>query len=60
MASSSRAVPLTLNGRLQTKRQDGIYELWRPETDLLPGIKIGQPDLTGGQLFKDNTKTLTW
>ena len=30
------------------------------ETDLLPGIKIGQPDLTGGQLFKDNTKTLTW
>ena len=30
------------------------------ETDLLPGIKVGQPDLTGDQLFKDNTKTLTW
>ena len=30
------------------------------ETDLLPGVKVGQPDLTGGQLFKDNTKTLTW
>ena len=30
------------------------------EADLLPGIKVGQPDLTGGQLFKDNTKTLTW
>ena len=30
------------------------------EADLLRGVKIGQPDLTGGQLFKDNTKTLTW
>jgi sulfur relay (sulfurtransferase) complex TusBCD TusD component (DsrE family) len=30
------------------------------EADLLPGIKTGNPDLTGGQLFKDNTKTLTW
>lgn len=30
------------------------------EADLLPGVKVGQPDLTGGQLFKDNTKTLTW
>ena len=30
------------------------------EADLLPGIKVGQPDLTGDQLFKDNTKTLTW
>ena len=30
------------------------------EADLLPGIKVGQPDLTGNQLFKDNTKTLTW
>lgn len=30
------------------------------EADLLPGIKIGSPELTGGLLFKDNTKTLTW
>jgi sulfur relay (sulfurtransferase) complex TusBCD TusD component (DsrE family) len=30
------------------------------ETDLLPGIKLGEPKLTGGALFKDNTKTLTW
>ncbi len=28
--------------------------------DLLPGLKIGNPELTGGALFKDNTKTLTW
>ena len=30
------------------------------EADLLPGIKVGNPDLTGGALFKDNSKTLTW
>ena len=30
------------------------------EADLLPGLKIGNPELTGGALFKDNTKTLTW
>lgn len=30
------------------------------ETDLLPGLKVGNPELTGGALFKDNTKTLTW
>lgn len=30
------------------------------ESDLLPGIKTGNPELTGGALFKDNTKTLTW
>jgi sulfur relay (sulfurtransferase) complex TusBCD TusD component (DsrE family) len=29
-------------------------------TDLLPGIKLGDPQLTGEALFKDNTKTLTW
>jgi predicted peroxiredoxin len=28
--------------------------------DLLDGAKIGNPELTGGALFKDNTKTLTW
>jgi len=30
------------------------------EADLLSGIKVGNPELTGGALFKDNTKTLTW
>ncbi len=30
------------------------------EADLLPGIKVGSPDVTGPALFKDNTKTLTW
>jgi sulfur relay (sulfurtransferase) complex TusBCD TusD component (DsrE family) len=30
------------------------------EADLLPGIKVGKPDLTGGALFRDDTKTLTW
>lgn len=28
--------------------------------DLLPGIQVGKPELTGGALFRDNTKTLTW
>jgi sulfur relay (sulfurtransferase) complex TusBCD TusD component (DsrE family) len=30
------------------------------DVDLLPGIKVGSPELVGGALFKDNTKTLTW
>ena len=30
------------------------------ESELLPGIQVGKPELTGGALFKDNTKTLTW
>jgi sulfur relay (sulfurtransferase) complex TusBCD TusD component (DsrE family) len=30
------------------------------EADLLSGIKVGNPELTGGALFKDNNKTLTW
>lgn len=30
------------------------------ESDLLPGLKVGNPELTGNALFKDNTKTLTW
>ncbi len=30
------------------------------ESDLLPGLKVGNPKLTGPQLFKDNTKTLVW
>ena len=28
--------------------------------DLLPGIVVGNPDLTGGLLFQDGTKTLNW
>jgi sulfur relay (sulfurtransferase) complex TusBCD TusD component (DsrE family) len=30
------------------------------KADLLPGLKVGKPELTGSALFKDNTKTLTW
>lgn len=30
------------------------------QTDLLPGIQVGNPELTGGALFKDGTKTLSW
>jgi sulfur relay (sulfurtransferase) complex TusBCD TusD component (DsrE family) len=30
------------------------------ESDLLPGLKVGNPELTGGALFRDNTRTLTW
>lgn len=30
------------------------------DADLLPGMKVGNPKQTGGALFKDNTKTLTW
>jgi len=30
------------------------------ESDLLPGLQIGAPEVTGGALFKGNTKTLTW
>jgi sulfur relay (sulfurtransferase) complex TusBCD TusD component (DsrE family) len=30
------------------------------ESDLLPGLKVGNPEVTGGALFKENTKSLTW
>ena len=30
------------------------------EADMLPGIKVGNPELTGAALFRDNGKTLTW
>lgn len=30
------------------------------EADFLPGLQLGNPELTGGALFRDNTKTLTW
>lgn len=30
------------------------------EADLLPGLKVGSPDVTGGALFADGTRTLTW
>ncbi len=29
-------------------------------TDLLPGIQVGKPELTGSALFKDGTKTMSW
>ena len=28
--------------------------------DLLPGIQVGKPELTGAALFKDNTQTMSW
>ena len=30
------------------------------ESDLLDGIKVGNPQVTGDALFRDNTKTLSW
>ena len=30
------------------------------EADLLPGVKIGGPKMTGDALFKDGTKTMSW
>jgi len=30
------------------------------EGDLLPGVKMGGPKLTGDALFKDGTKTMSW
>ena len=30
------------------------------EADVLPGIKMGGPKVTGEALFKPNTKTLSW
>lgn len=30
------------------------------EVDLLPGLKVSNPNLTGDALFKDNTKTMSW
>ncbi len=30
------------------------------ESDLLPGIKVGSPELTGSALFKENTRSLSW
>jgi sulfur relay (sulfurtransferase) complex TusBCD TusD component (DsrE family) len=30
------------------------------EADLISGVKIGSPKLTGDALFKDGTKTMSW
>ena len=30
------------------------------EGDLLPGLKVGNAELTGAAVFKDNAKSLTW
>ena len=30
------------------------------ETDLIAGIKLGGPKITGDALFKDGTKTMSW
>lgn len=30
------------------------------EVDLIPGVKLGSPKVTGDALFKDGTKTMSW
>jgi sulfur relay (sulfurtransferase) complex TusBCD TusD component (DsrE family) len=30
------------------------------EADLIAGAQVGNPELTGGALFKDDTRTLSW
>ena len=30
------------------------------EADLIPGVKLGGPKITGDTLFKDGTKTMSW
>jgi intracellular sulfur oxidation DsrE/DsrF family protein len=30
------------------------------ETDLVDGIRVGNPQVTGDALFRDGTKTLSW
>jgi sulfur relay (sulfurtransferase) complex TusBCD TusD component (DsrE family) len=30
------------------------------ESDLLPGVQVGKPELTGAALFKDGTQTMSW
>lgn len=30
------------------------------EADLIPGVKLGSPKVTGDALFKDGTKTMSW
>ena len=30
------------------------------DADLIEGVKVGNPDLTGNLLFKEDTKILTW
>jgi sulfur relay (sulfurtransferase) complex TusBCD TusD component (DsrE family) len=30
------------------------------ETDLISGVKLGSPKVTGDALFKDGTKTMSW
>lgn len=30
------------------------------EADLLPGVQVGKPELTGAALFKDDTQTMSW
>ena len=30
------------------------------DADVLPGIRVGNAELTGGALFRDGTKSLTW
>lgn len=37
-----------------------MQQLGVDQADLLPGMQIGNPDLVGGALFREGTRTLTW
>ena len=37
-----------------------MKHLGKTETDLIPGIKMGGPQVTGELLFKEGTRTLSW
>lgn len=38
----------------------GLIHYGLKETDLIPGLKMGGPELTGDALFKGNTRSLSW
>lgn len=37
-----------------------MKQLGVDKADLLPGMQVGNPDLVGGALFREDTRTLTW
>ena len=37
-----------------------MKQLGVESSELLPGMQVGNPDLVGGALFREGTRTLTW
>lgn len=37
-----------------------MKQLGVDQADLLPGMQVGNPDLVGDALFREDTRTLTW